>query len=562
MKPTIRLLRVLGCLSMPVAVWADSSVPSPLWPEQRFSPPELLEQQKDAPAIGLPSIPPAESVPLSRRSLVHARRIQLEGNTVFGAEDLGPITGKYENRDLSAEDLRQLRHELTVFYIDRGYVNSGAVLPEQTVVDGVVRVRIVEGRLTEVRLEGLERLRDSYVRARIARDGASQALNVKTLQEDLQLLQQNPLIQRINAELAPGLRPGEALLRARVAESVPYYLALGANNYGVPSVGAERFEVWTGHRNLTGYGDSLQGHLGLTEGQTLYDFHYALPFTARDSTFKLHYQNSEASVVERPFDELNIFNQAETIGFGFSQPMWRTLENSITLGVMAEHRHSKTFLLDEAFSFSRGSVNGVSKVSVLRFDQEWLNRTQSRAIAVRSVANWGVDVLDATVHSGASLPDSRFFSWLGQFQWIQRLGDGGLEMQLRGDAQIAADPLLSLEQFALGGMYSVRGYRQNQIVRDSGVATSLEFRVPLLRETLGEGKLFFTPFFDYGRAWNKSWPTPPPHALSSAGIGLRVVPFKQVHAEFYWARPLCKIENNGHDLQDSGIHFAVTYSPF
>lgn len=531
--------------------------------QRRFLDQPELPAPAEKPAIVTPPVPEPPPPAEAGAPVLHLKRIRLEGNTVFSAEELAAITGRYEGRDVTADDLRQLRQELTLHYIHSGFINSGAVLPQQTVRDGELRVRIVEGRLSEVQIDGLEHIREFYLRPRILRDAAEKPLNVKDLQENLQLLQQSPLIKRINAELAPGAKPGEAILRTRVEEARPYYLTLSYNNQGVPSVGAERFEVWGGHRNLFGIGDQFDGNYSQTDGQEQYSFDYAVPFTPWDTALKLRYQSSEAQVVEEPFDQLNIFNQSETFGVGVSQPVWKSLENTVTLGIMAERRHSKAFLLDVPFPFSRGADDkGTSNVSVLRFSQDWLNRGENRVIALRSVANWGVAVLDATIHEGGDfIPDGRYFFWLGQAQWIQRLWDTGVEMHLTGNVQLTGDQLLSLEQYALGGIYSVRGYRKNQVVRDSGYLTSLEFRIPILKSRMGEGVMHFTPFFDFGGAWNVNFPTDHPHTLASAGLGLHFDPAKAWHVEFYWARPLVKVENNGHDLQDSGVHFAVNFSP-
>lgn len=548
-----RQLIAMSCCAIPLRLWAAEGVGG----VEPLSVPPLSGEA--APVLTTPEISATNGSALSQQPHIFINRIRLEGNTVFSAEQLTPITGKFQGRRLSADQLRQLRHELSLFYIDHGYINSGAVLPEQKIENGELLVRIVEGRLSDIQLQGLEHLREGYLQSRIARHSGDQTLNIKALQTDLQLIQQNPLIERINAELAPGMRPGEALLRANLKEANPWYLTVGANNYGVPSVGAERFETWAGHRNVLGFGDGLDGHFNVSAGQTQYDFNYALPFTRWDSKLKARYQKSEADVVEKPFDQINIFNEMETFGLGLSQPVWQTLENQATLGLMLERRHSQSFLLNEPFSFSRGTIDGASNVSVVRFSQDWLHRTDKRVFAVRSVASWGVDALGSTIHKNdRTLPDGDFFVWLGQVQWIQRLWDSGVEMHLRGDSQISASPLLSLEQFTVGGRNSVRGYRQNQLVRDSGFSSSLEFRIPVY----GDGAIKLAPFFDYGQAWNIGWTTPLPHTLASAGLGIIIQPWRQLQAELYWAHPLSKIQTTSHDIQDEGLHFAVNYSPF
>lgn len=530
-------------------------------PSQRFlNAPKLSESNNPPPIIApAPVVEQKKGNSIDGES-IYLKTIQIEGNTVFSADELGEITRHYENKKVTADDLRQLRQDLTVHYIQNGYINSGAILPQQSLENGELRVQIVEGKLTEIQIEGLNHLQEFYLQSRIE---TNETLNIKNLQNSLQLLQQNPLISRINAELLPNLKQGEAILRTTIEEATPYFVNLGINNNGVPSVGAERFELTAGHRNLFGIGDAFNGNFTISEGQTQYAFDYGIPFTPWDTTLNLRYQNSEADVIEKPFKQLNIFNQSETFGIGISQPIWRTVENQITLGLMAERRHSEAFLQNEPYSFSRGSVNGANNVSVLRFSQDWLNRTDNHVLALRSVANFGVDALDATIHTRKeNLPDGRYFFWLGQTQWIQRLWETGVEMHLQGNTQLSTSPLLSLEQFALGGMNSVRGYRKNEMVRDNGFSGTLEFRVPIMPSLIGKNTLQIAPFFDFGRAWYNDIQTPSPQTLASLGIGFHANPIKQIHLEFYWAQPLRKVSNTGNDLQDSGINFAVNYSPF
>ncbi|MFZ2725152.1 MAG: ShlB/FhaC/HecB family hemolysin secretion/activation protein [Methylococcaceae bacterium] len=529
---------------------------------QRFlDKPALPDSHQNAPVLPSPAPATENSSSTASTSLFLLKKINLQGNSLFSKEQLAEIIKPYENRQVSADDLRQLRQDLTQFYLKQGYLNSGAILPKQDIKNGELQVQIIEGKLTELHIEGLSWLHDSYVRPRIAAN-PEKPLNVKDLQENLQLLQQNPLIKRIHAELTPGLQMGTASLNAKIEENRPYFLTLGTSNNGVPSVGAERFEAWGGHRDLLGLGDSVIANVNQSEGQTQYGVEYSIPLNRFDTSFNVHYANSEADVVEKPFNQLNIFNQSESIAIGISQPLWRTIENQITIGLTAEHRHSAAFLSGQQYSFSRGSVDGVSNVSALRFSQEWLNHTDKRVIALRSVANWGVNALDATIHKNSNLPDGEYFFWLGQGQWIQRLWQTGMELHLQSNLQLASDSLLSVEQYALGGMNSVRGYRKNQVVHDSGFASSLELRIPLFDKQLGDGVLHLAPFFDIGRAWSAGNNNSPATTLSSVGIGVHIDPNKQWHLECYWAQALKTVQTTGTDSQDSGIYFAVNYSPF
>ena len=120
-----------------------------------------------------------------------------------------------------------------------------------------------------------------------------------------------------------------------------------------------------------------------------------------------------------------------------------------------------------------------------------------------------------------NIPDGQFFAWLGQFQWTRRLTDWDLQSIFRLDVQLSSQPLLPLEQIAVGGRYSVRGYRENQLVRDNGLIVSLESRLPIVRNKPWADFVQLAPFVDFGRAWNTKLPTPDPKMMVSIGIGLR-----------------------------------------
>src|SRR5882724_10829694 len=107
---------------------------------------------EEFPAAPLQLAPPP--VQLSRATRVFVREFRFEGNTVFSSADLGKVVASYTGRELGFEDLEDARRAVTLHYTQHGYINSGAVLPDQRVADGVVVMRIIEGRLTDVRLSG------------------------------------------------------------------------------------------------------------------------------------------------------------------------------------------------------------------------------------------------------------------------------------------------------------------------------------------------------------------------------------------------------------------------
>ena len=121
---------------------------------------------------------------------------------------------------------------------------------------------------------------------------------------------------------------------------------------------------------------------------------------------------------------------------------------------------------------------GHTRISALRFFQEWTARNSREVIALRSQFNLGIGAFNATINS--IRPDSRFFAWQGQAQWARLLAPDTL-LLLRANTQLASSSLLPLEQFGLGGLDSIRGYRQDLLLTDNGTFASAEVQIPILR---------------------------------------------------------------------------------
>lgn len=512
----------------------------------------------------LPTTSPINE-PLSALGQVQVSAFHFVGNRSFSEEALQDLVSEYTGRAISAEELQEAKNKITQHYVNEGYINSGAVIPDQQVVNGEITFKIIEGALTQVEVAGNEQVKTAYIKSHLE-DDEKTTLNINELQKRLQLMQQNPLFKRINAELAPSLNLGESVLNVKVEEASPHQWGLHFNNHRSPSIGSYRAELEGLHRNLSGWGDRLNVHYGLTRGLNDYALDYSLPLNRYDTTLSFHVGRSDSKVVEETFSQLDVKSLVDSYEIALLQPWHKTPNAEFNLGLKFDHRSSETSLLGKPFSFSPGVRDGKSTVSVLRFTQEWLERSRTQVLAVRSSFNTGLHLLNATINYDGS-PDGRFFSWLGQLQWVRRLELLDSQLLFRGDVQLSKKELLPLEKFALGGATTVRGYRENQLIRDNGLIASLEWRIPINKwrmdgstsGNLDEGVLQIAPFMDYGRAWNTHADTPEPRFLVSAGAGLRWLPTSKVLVALYWGKALKSVSRNKeHDLQDNGVHFEVS----
>ncbi|PYI87273.1 MAG: hypothetical protein DME26_06660 [Verrucomicrobia bacterium] len=323
--------------------------------------------------------------------------------------------------------------------------------------------------------------------------------------------------------------------------------------------------------NLTGHSDPLNLRYGIANrsadgmefsGADNMEGSYMLPITRYDTTLGLHASRLNTAIIEETFMPLDITSLTTSYGIVLRQPVYQTANQEAAVAIGFDRRWNETRLLGEPFNISPGAVRGEMVVSVLRLSQEWLQRGPNHVLALRSTFNVGLDVFDATDNRIAGDPNARFFSWLGQAQYVQRLFRTQNQLILRVTGQWTDDRLLALEQISVGGAESVRGYRENQLVRDRGIISSVEFRLPVLFDKTGAGIVHLAPFFDFGGGWNVGGSSSPT-TIYSTGLGLLLAPNRHISASLYWGYRLRHVHIPAdRDPQDLGLHFKINLWAF
>ncbi|MEO1209448.1 MAG: ShlB/FhaC/HecB family hemolysin secretion/activation protein [Cyanobacteria bacterium J06638_20] len=539
---------------IPLLVPEPIEEPLPETPLPPLPPPEEL--------LPLPEAPPDPGqLPEGVPELIQVERYDVQGSTIFDEDELAEVTEPFTGSVTFAE-LLQARAAVTRLYTDNGYLTSGALIPPQTVENNVVVIQVVEGRLEDIDIQGNRRLNDSYIRSRLRLAGRT-PLNVPRLLEGLQLLQLDPLIETISADLQAGVEPGTNRLVVSVAEADSFSVTLNLDNERSPSVGSVQRGFTVEQLNLTGLGDRFLFEYTNTEGSNSIDTSYRVPFNPRNGTIELSFGLGDSDVIEDPFDVLEINSDSRYYELAVRQPLFQSPTQEFALDFAFSRQEGQTELgiADIGpFPLSAGAdEEGRTRISALRFGQDWVQRSSLHVLAGRSQFNLGVDLFDPTINEDA--PDSRFFSWRGQGQWVRLLGRDTL-LFVRGDVQLTGDSLPSFEQLGLGGQATVRGYRQNELLTDNGALISAEVRIPVLRVPEVDGLLQVAPFFDAGIGWNNDTPDPDPNSLVGLGLGLLWSMGDNFTARFDWGIPLVDTDTGGDSWQEDGLYFSIRYSPF
>lgn len=549
-----------------------SQIPNRLSPKP-FLPPPDLPSETESPPLETPSPQPVPSPSVEIPGTIDIERFEFVGNTAFSDEELREIVRDFTGREITFSELLEAEAAVRQKYqagcgsnnTDQPcYINSDAIIPAgQKIEGGVVTIQIIEGSLEDIEIRGTRRLKPDYIRSRLAL-AAEPPLELNRLLEALQLLQLDPLIETISAELSRGIRPESNLLRVQVTEADSFTFTALANNGRNPSVGSFQRGFSLKEGNLLGWGDAVGVDYFNTDGSNAVYANYTLPLNSRNGTIKLAGGFNSNAVIDRLFEQLDITGQYYFYELTYRQPLFQSPSEEFALGLTASRQESQNFLLGEGFSLSPGAdETGQIRISAIRFFQDWLKRNPQEVFALRSQFSLGIEALDGTSNLG-ELPDSSFFTWRTQGQYVRQLAPETL-LVVRSDLQVASEPLFAIEQFSLGGLYTVRGYPQDFLLTDSAFFASVEARLPILRVPEAQGILQIVPFLDLGIGWNAGdFPNPNPNTLVGTGLGLLWQMGDNFSARFDWGIPLVPIPSalERNSWNANGLYFSINWNLF
>lgn len=537
------------------------------------------------PSIPLPSpTPPPSTAPTPSTPQIKVNQVEVTGSTVFDNAAIDPIVQPLRNRSFSLPALQtaanQAADRITALYVQEGYITSFAAVDETSLATGNVRIQVVEGRIAEIRISGLRRLNPSYVCSRL-RLATEPPLNANRLEEKLRLLKIDPLFENVEAILQrpepsadaaqQDSRLGQSILRITVVEADPVSFEVSFDNHLPSTIAPQQLSAGIRHRDLTGFGDELAFSYSLGVNVTdfpraalhVYDLTYRLPLNPREGALQLRAVYSDSAITDAEFDQFGFRGTAEFYEAVYRQPLIRNLREEFALSVGFTLQNSQTFIFDnEPNPFEIGpDEDGFSRTRVIRFGQDYVRRDAQGAWGAQSQFSFGLDIFDATENTG-SIPDGQFFSWLAQVTRFQELGND-FRLIVRSGLQLTPDPLLSSQQFFIGGASTLRGYPPNSRRGDNGLFLAVEGRVPLFRNSRNTPIFQLVPFAELGYVWNDPAnpnPLPEPNFLSDVGVGFLFQPNENLVLELDLALPFNDLDDRRDNLQDHGIYFNADYS--
>jgi hemolysin activation/secretion protein len=510
---------------------------------------------------GNPLTTPAPIVSSPIAQAIAVKKVKIIGSTILTSAELETISKSLEGQQVTPEQIQQAAQSITKIYADRGYITSQAVVDPQKVVDGTVTIQVIEGRVEKIEILGLTHTNPDYVRSRVEL-GTGTPLNTAKLEDQLRLLRADPIFSDVEASLKAGSQADSSILVVTVKEANQFGGFASIDNFSPPAVGSERYGGGLFFRNLSGNGDTFTAsYYGTTTGgSNQYDLSYSIPLNPMNGTLSLRYSPSNYRITQSPFDILNIRGNNNLFDLNFRQPLVRTSVEEFALSLGYSYQKGQTFAFNDlATPFGIGpEADGTTRTSVIKFGQDYTLRDLFGAWSLRSQFSLGTGLFGST---SVTTPSGSFLSWLVQIQRVQSLGTDSLLIGAL-DLQLSADPLLSSQQFTIGGGQSLRGFRQNARTGDNGFRFSLENRFVALRNEQNAALLQVIPFLDAGAIWNHANnpnTLPRQNFLAGGGIGLLFTPLEKLNIRLDYAIPFVNLSDRGSNLQESAFYFSLSY---
>jgi hemolysin activation/secretion protein len=429
-------------------------------------------------------------------------KLDIDSSEVLAPSEIDGIAANYLGRRVRLAELYEFVDKVNDLYSSKGYVTCRAILPPQRIRQGVVRVRLVEGRTGKVNISGNEHTRDGYVLGRVSlAEGA--IANLKELNDDL---------MRFNgtndAQMRISLKAGEAVgttdYDISLTEPSNHVFRFYSDTNGYENNNRYRYGGMYTNRSLTGNRDHLNFTYLRSRGSDVLGVGYSFPVTASGTRLELNGGYNRTEIVNGWMQPLGVKGKAYNYSLAVRHPFIVQPDLRLEGAIEYLHQNSQTDLF----------VKTSSKV-------RWVDDETDKGVASLSLTHykpWGILYHRHSASAGKhrniehQSTDFKYYS-LDSMYFYQSQGRRLFQARLSGQYSFTKI-LPSAQRFYLGGANSVRGYEEGLINGENGVSASVEFSTPFWLENL----TVFT-FLDAGKVWGDS--SFGDTMLIGAGVGAR-----------------------------------------
>lgn len=471
------------------------------------------------------------------------KRIVTDPSAVLTEAELAAITKPYEGQQVKLSDIYAIVDKINTLYTEKGYVTCRAFLPPQTISNGTVKLLLVEGRTGDATVNGNKYTKSKYIKNRLHLTEGEIA-NVKELNKDLLLFNATNSTQ-LRIMMKAGSKPGTTDYEITAYEPKRDTWTVFEDNAGSYSSGEYRTGLFFNTKSLSGNCDALSLGTVYSEGTRAANAMYSRSLGRSGTKMNLLYSSNAVKVVKGDYEDM-IKGHANSYAIGFTQPILVNETTRSEVSLDYNRQNSKTDWLTPRINMVDDKVQDVALGYALT------NYGASHVFYQKHSYVRGYSKQEADMGTGAE-PSNRHFGFYKFNALYQKLYKAGQMWNLRADAQWSGtDGLVSARQFYMGGMYSVRGYKENFLGGDSGFTFSAEYTVPVINRNTNA-----LAFFDYGHVYGNGQSDDQHDVLASVGLGMRSTINQYISASLTLGIPLQR-EFISETVSKTRLHFIVS----
>ena len=465
---------------------------------------------------------------------------RVSGNTLLDTIAIELTLYRFLGHDKVFADIEQARQALEQRYHDKGYPAVLVDIPEQSVSDGSVWLRVTESRISHLRITGTHYYSPRDLAVQLESLQAGNRLQLPAIQMDLNAASAAYPERSLVPVLRPGATPGTVEMEIKVKDQLPLHGSLEINDRFGENTSRWRSSVSLGYSNLWQKGHALtiqyQTAPEIPDEVKVWSGTYLIRQLSSPAIYALYAVDSRSDTAA--LGDISVIGDGRIYGLRWINPRSSAdgTSRSITLGIDYKNFGESLVL--------QGSDTQSTPISYLSFSAAY---SRSHFEAERS-SKFDVSTVFGVRGLANSVDEFASKRWLAQPNFIYlRAGFEisrplflGSSVQLAIDGQVADSPLISNEQYTAGGSDTVRGYHESQALGDDGARVSVELHTPSL---IGSWKTaqrdaYGLIFWDAASLHTQdALPDQPSHTqLASAGVGLRFYQRSSWDIRVDWAR--------------------------
>ena len=522
----------VGKIAIFAAVWVFSAgiyISDPLWAQTvpSAAEPQRLDKRFEQPevpgSVMKPEIPETKSYKPSadlKKIRFILKKIEVKGSTVYSHNAFKRWQKRFLDKKVSLALIYRFAEKITTKYRNDGYLLSRAIVVPQKIKDGVVKIQVIEGYIGNLKIRGPVKGSKVFLKSYAQGLLRSSPLKAKDLERYLLLIDDLPGVS-VESVLVPSKdEPGASELLLTLKHKNIDANA-GIDNRGSKFNGPIQIRGGVNSNSALGVYERIGVQTIFTSSpDELFFFNGFGEVPVSSEGTKLFVSGSfSKSEPGSSLKQFEVEGDSSSFTVRLSHPFARSRGKNLKAYLGFTSRNSETDLLGTNITTDRLRIMNMGMA------YDFVDRYRGVNLISVDLAK-GIDFLDATGPGSANLSraDGRsdFTKLSGNILRLQQLGQGW--SFLTGFSwQYAFDPLLSSEEFGLGGSQFVRAYDPSEVTGDQGVALKLELQKGIKTDWSYLKSFQAYLYFDHGTVLLRN-PTAVEEdstSLTSSGLGVR-----------------------------------------